>query len=361
MFAPGNSAITRHARHVRIVSPVIRYISTLAAGVAGGAFFAWLGLPIPWLLGPIVTTAALNLSGIRMSCPRGSRYLGQILIGAIIGLYFTPKLAVLVAGQLLWMVLVAIITIMLAGFGAWVHRRLSGLDTATAFFGSVPGGMAEMMNLGDRFGAEPGALTLSQTIRVAIVVMLIPAALIYFGEAGSDFFVPPASTVDWRFLPVLLGGAAIVSVALNRLGVTNAWMLGACAFTATLTFFEIELSAMPQIFSIVAQILIGASLGERFAREAMARAPLVIIGSAITTIVMMVVAAGLAFGIAAASDVSVWAMLAAAAPGGLAEMSITAQVLGLGVPLVTAYHVVRVFMITLFTLPMYRLGVRLFN
>jgi hypothetical protein len=45
----------------------------------------------------------------------------------------------------------------------------------------------------------------------------------------------------------------------------------------------------------------------------------------------------------------------------LAEMSITAQVLGLGVPLVTAYHVVRVFMITLFTLPMYRLGVRLFN
>jgi uncharacterized protein len=338
---------------------MIRYASTLAAGAAGGAFFAWLGLPIPWLLGPIIATAGLNLSGVRMSCLRGGRQLGQILIGTVIGLYFTPKMAVLVAGQLPWMLLVALVTILLGGFGAWVHHRLSGLDTATAFFGSVPGGMAEMMNLGDRFGAEPVALTLSQTIRVTIVVMLIPAALTYFGEHGSDIFVPAASIVDWHYVPLLLGGAILVSMTLSRLGVTNGWMLGACAFTASLTFFEIELSAMPTIFIISAQVLIGASLGERFQRDAMARAPLVILGSAITTIVMMLVAAGLALGIAAASGVSVWAMLAAASPGGLAEMSITAQVLDLGVPLVTAYHVVRIFMITLITLPMYRLGVRL--
>jgi uncharacterized protein len=152
-----------------------------------------------------------------------------------------------------------------------------------------------------------------------------------------------------------------VSLALNRLGVTNGWMLGACAFTALLTYFEFELSAMPRFFSIAAQVLIGASLGERFERDAMARAPLVILGSAITTVVMMAVATGLALGIAALSGISIWAMLAAAAPGGLAEMSITAQVLGLGVPLVTAYHLIRVFMITLITLPMYRLGTRFSN
>jgi uncharacterized membrane protein AbrB (regulator of aidB expression) len=39
-------------------------------------------------------------------------------------------------------------------------------------------------------------------------------------------------------------------------------------------------------------------------------------------------------------------------------MSVTAQVLGLGVPLVTAYHIVRIFMITLITLPMFRLLLR---
>ena len=136
-------------------------------------------------------------------------------------------------------------------------------------------------------------------------------------------------------------------------------MLGPCAFVALLTVFEIRWTALPPVFLIAAQVLIGASLGERFEREALARAPLVILGAALTTVVMMATGAGLAMVIARATDISLSAMVAAAAPGGLAEMSITAQVLGLGVPLVTAYHIVRVFMITVLTLPLFRLARRI--
>jgi uncharacterized membrane protein AbrB (regulator of aidB expression) len=41
------------------------------------------------------------------------------------------------------------------------------------------------------------------------------------------------------------------------------------------------------------------------------------------------------------------------APGGIAEMCITAKVLQLGVPLVTAFHVARVVVILLTTVPLY--------
>ena len=47
--------------------------------------------------------------------------------------------------------------------------------------------------------------------------------------------------------------------------------------------------------------------------------------------------------------------LLAAAPGGIAEMSITAKVLRIGVAFVTAAHVVRYLIVVLFTIPMYRL------
>jgi uncharacterized membrane protein AbrB (regulator of aidB expression) len=47
------------------------------------------------------------------------------------------------------------------------------------------------------------------------------------------------------------------------------------------------------------------------------------------------------------------------APGGIAEMSITAKVLQLGVPLVTAFHVTRVAAVLLLTEPMYRGWLRL--
>ena len=42
------------------------------------------------------------------------------------------------------------------------------------------------------------------------------------------------------------------------------------------------------------------------------------------------------------------------APGGIAEMCITAKVLQLGVPLVTAFHVVRLVVLLLLTAPLFR-------
>jgi uncharacterized membrane protein AbrB (regulator of aidB expression) len=46
--------------------------------------------------------------------------------------------------------------------------------------------------------------------------------------------------------------------------------------------------------------------------------------------------------------------LLAAAPGGIAEMSITAKVLRIGVAYVTAAHVVRYVIVVLLTRPVYR-------
>ena len=47
-------------------------------------------------------------------------------------------------------------------------------------------------------------------------------------------------------------------------------------------------------------------------------------------------------------------MILAASPGGIAEMSITAKVLQLGVPVVTAFQVCRLVAVLLLVGPMYR-------
>lgn len=335
--------------------PLTRNVAGLAVGIAGGAVFSWIGTPIPWLLGSLLTVAAVNIAGWRIHCPAGGRQLGQIFIGVLIGLYFTPAVAGIVLAQLPWMILVAIVTIGLGGLGAVIQIRVARVSMATGYLASVPGGMAEMINLSDRLNAEPVALVVSQLTRVTIVVIAIPAALTYLGEHGSDVFKPAVLYVDWVYLTPLLGGAVLVSYLLNRAGMTNAWMLGACAFTAGLTAAGIQLSAVPADFLTAAQVLIGTSIGQQFERRALAQAPRVILGSALTTVVMMLASVLLALGITAATGISFWSMLASTAPGGLAEMSVTAQILGLGVPLVTGYHVTRVFLITLIALPMFRL------
>jgi uncharacterized membrane protein AbrB (regulator of aidB expression) len=68
-----------------------------------------------------------------------------------------------------------------------------------------------------------------------------------------------------------------------------------------------------------------------------------------------------AWGIALAGAVPTSTMVLATAPGGMAEMCVTAKVLQLGVPLVTAAHVTRVLIVVTTTAPVFRIAKRVRN
>ncbi len=343
-----------------ILRDIARCCPTLLLAASGGWLLSLVHVPLAWFFGALFAVAGINLIGVRMRGPRGFRQLGQIFIGSTIGLYFTPIVAGIVLAHLPWMLVVALVSIGFGGVGALIVGRLAGLDRATAFFGNVPGGMVEMLEIGDRYGASAVPLTLSQLTRVTIVVLSMPPALTILGQTGTEIFIPLARNINLPLLTVLILVASAAACLLHRLGMPNSWMLGSAFVTALPTLFEIEISIMPVELLNVAQVLIGIALGERFSRQAMASAPKVIIGSAFTTLVMMIAAVVLALFIAGQTGIVPAALIAATAPGGLAEMSLTAAVLKLGVPLVTAYHIVRVILITLLTLPLYQLGLVMF-
>jgi membrane AbrB-like protein len=256
------------------------------------------------------------------------------------------------------MALVAFLSLVVAGFGAVMLRKIARIDATTAFFGTVPGGMSEMLVIGDRVGAQPMLLTVAQVVRVTILVLTLPPAIVWSGATGAEMFAPHVVPVAWPNLIALLAACGLVALALNALGMTNAWMLGSCMLAALLTVLELEISGMPAYLTNAAQLLIGIMIGQRFQRDEFMRAPRVVIGAAVSTVFLMAACLGLAALLWTYTGLPFAALVAATAPGGLAEMSITAKVLNLGVPIVTAFHVMRVFMITLFTLPAYRvLGV----
>ena len=75
-----------------------------------------------------------------------------------------------------------------------------------------------------------------------------------------------------------------------------------------------------------------------------------------SVVLAVLVSALFAWGIALAGTVPISTMVLATAPGGMAEMCVTAKVLQLGVPLVTAAHVTRVIILVTTTAPMFRLA-----
>jgi len=332
------------------VNPALALV--LCAAVGGA--FAWLRMPLPWMIGPLLAMAACNFAGAELRSPPAARALGQIVIGTALGLYFTPMVGREV-GEHWWVLMAAaLIAILLGVLGGWVLSRASGVDAKTAFFASVPGGAVEMAILGERFHARVDRIALAQSLRVLIVVIAVPFAMTYSGAHGADTYAQVAVPLRWQGLATLLAVGSLAALLLNRLRMPNAFFFGPLATTIALTMNGVELSSLPTSLTSPAQMLLGCALGARFERRSLESAPRYVSAVLASVLVALLVSAAFGWAIGVAAGVSVPSMILAMAPGGIAEMCITAKVLQLGVPLVTAAHVLRVLVVIVSTGPVFR-------
>jgi uncharacterized protein len=329
------------------VNPVL----AIALCTVAGASCAWLRMPLPWMIGPLLAMAACNFSGAELRAPPAGRAAGQIVIGTALGLYFTPVVGREVVEHWPVLFLAALIAIFLGVLGGWVLSRASGVDAKTAFFASVPGGAAEMAILGERFHARVDRIALAQSLRVLVVVILVPFALTYSGAHGSETYVAVSVPFRWQWLLGLLVLAGAAALVLGRLRMPNAFFFGPLAVAIALTVNDLQLSAVPTVLTNAAQVLLGCALGARFERRSLESAPRYVCAVLVSIVIAILAAAGFGWAVAELSGLSVPSMILAMAPGGIAEMCITAKVLQLGVPLVTAAHVTRVLVLIVSTGP----------
>ena len=324
--------------------------------VSAGALFDWLKTPLPWMIGPLVAMALLNFSGARLRAPWGARQVGQIIIGTALGLYFTPVVAQQVVSFWHLLLLAALLAILTACVCAAFLSSVTDTDRTTAFFASVPGGAAEMAVLADRFGARVDRVAIAQSMRILAVVIVVPFVLTYSGVHGADVYVPATSSLDWGQLALLLMIATAGAGALALMRAPNAFMLGALFSVITLTVYEVNFSEMPPVVSNIGQLLIGCALGARFERSFLDRAPRFVAATLASIVLAICLAAVLGTSLAWAYGLPVPSVVLATAPGGIAEMCITAKVLQLGVPLVTAAHVTRVIVLVTGTGTLFRVA-----
>lgn len=335
-----------------------RIAATLALATAAGWVAQQAHLPLPWLLGPLLVTAALSMAGVPLAAAEPLRNAGQWAIGVALGLYFTPDVLRTIAA-LAPALLAGVAWALLIGWGFYrllwaVSGGRAGPDRATAYFAAAIGGASEMAVLAERHGARVDRVAASHSLRVLLVVTLIPVGFQVAGLQGLDAAMPAVRDVHAPGL-ALLALATLAGVALARaLGVPNAWVLGALAVTLVMTATGQVSSALPKPVTDAGQLFIGVALGTRFSPDFAREAPRWLAAVALGTLAMIVLSAGFAWLLARLVGLHPATVLLATSPGGIAEMCITAKVLQFGVPVVTAFHVVRYVAVLLLTGPLFR-------
>ena len=328
-------------------------IGALAVAVLAALLSVALHVPLPWMIGPMLAIAAVRMCGMHLTAPRGGRQAGQWIIGTALGLYFTPQVLERVGG-IAWLLIVgALFAVALGYVCGYLLAPLASTDRTTAIFASVPGGAAEMSILGERYGARVDQVAAAQSLRILIVVVTIPSIYAALRLHGADPFPAASGEVHWTRLVGLLAATALAGFVLQRFNLPNAFVLGALAVAIPLTAWEVAGSAVPRWLINIAQLLLGCALGSRFNRSSLSRAPRFVASVVATVLVAMAFSALFALAIATFTELHRATLVLATAPGGIAEMAVTAQVLDLGVPIVTAFHVTRLILLLTCTGPLF--------
>lgn len=338
----------------------LRQAGAIALGVAGGAGALALGLPLPWMLGPMILCTAAALAALPVAAPMWMRPWVIPVIGVMLGSSLTPEVLGAVPQWGITMALLPPFLILAAVFSYLLYRRFGGFDRKTAFFCAIPGGLSEMILFAEANAADHNKVALAHASRVLIVILCVS---LFFGlvlgvnSQGSANWTPMTalSPADWA----ILIGCGVIGVPLARLLRLPAdQLLGPMVLSGIAHATGLVTLPPPTVIVIVAQVVIGTTIGARFVGVRLRAVAGEMTLALVSSLAMIAVALAFAWVVHVAAGMPMEQAFLAYTPGGLAEMSLLALALHQDVAYVAVTHVVRIVLVIAGAMPMFRLIAR---
>lgn len=331
------------ARDALVVAEAHRWLRQAALAIPptfGGWLAAWLGVPLAWLVGSMLVTAAVSLSGIAVGVPKGIYRAGQITVAVAVGLTVSADVATRIVPHLPLILTGALVSVAVGRLLSPALARWGGMSPSTAHFSMVPAGISEMAELAGRRGADVGAVATFHTLRVMMVVMILPLALLLTtGASGVVMATTPAGISPQLFLALALGLAS--GLAASRIGMPSGFFVAPMLVISLLSGGGWVYAQMPGLLLALAQIALGMALGARFDRATVARLPRALAVGVPVLVLHGLLMVGIALGLARIWSFDPLLLVLGLATGGTAEMVLTAKIVAADAAMVAAYQVTR--------------------
>jgi membrane AbrB-like protein len=325
----------------------LRVLLTLAIAAVGGAVLGLLNLPAGWLTGGMVAVAVAALARAPVEITVWLRDTAFIVVGCFLGSSVSPELVSELPRWPISLAVLAVNLIALQWCAQMVLEKGFGWDRQTAFFAATPGLTSYVIALALPTKADISRIAVSQTIRVFLLVALLPKAVSLAGAGGGAVApaVPPVSLFD---LLVTLCGGAVGGLALAFGGLPAGGLLGALLVSGILHGTGLVAGGLPQPLLIAAYIVLGALIGTRFVGTTLATLASMSLASVAAFLVSVIIGIFGAWIAAWLTGEPLSQMVLAFAPGGIDIMTIMAFALGLDAAFVAAHQLARFALIAVY-------------
>lgn len=327
---------------------MIPYILAPTVAALGVAAFQLLDLPLPWLLGPIFACLLAALAGVPMRSVKLLDDGMRTILGVAVGATFTAALLVSMTAMWPTLLMIPIMVACIGAIGVPYFQRIWGFDFATSYYSSMPGGLQDMLLFGEEAGGDVRALSLIHATRVMVIVVSLPFLLRWVWDA--DLTNPPglpASSINpWQLALMAFCGIAGWRVA-KRLKMFGASILGPLLLAAGFALTNILQQRPPAEAVWAAQFFIGMSVGTKYAGVTLAEVRTYVTAALGFCVILLLLTIMFAEFIHLAMLAPAMETILAFAPGGQAELTVLALIVGADMAFVVAHHVLRLFVVIL--------------
>lgn len=319
---------------------------TVAVAVAGGSLFHALGMPVAWMSGPMIVTAALAMLDLPARMPPLLRDFGLLVAGVSLGSTVTPEAIAMIARYPLSVVGLAASVVATVVAAKTVLERMFGWDRPTAFLAAVPGALSMVMALAADSSGDVRKIAVVQAVRLFALVTLMPLAITATMTPQAH---PAQPIVSAPGMLLMFVATLAVSSIMGKMRFANPLFVAGMLTGTLLHVSGLVPGELPPVMGITGMVLIGVFSGLRFRGTTPRYLLTLLLPGVLSLSVALAIALAFALLVHWVTGLNLAAVLVAFAPGGVEAMIMMGAAMGLDTLYISTHHLMRTIGLNLVT------------
>ena len=309
-------------------------------------------VPLAWFLGPMLVTSLASLMGLKTKMPKLVLSSTLILLGLYIGSYIDKSLFSQMnqwAFTSLIMLIYIVVSVLIVSKYLQVFSKYG---RKTSIFSAAPGALGPLMILAEDEKSDLSQVATSHLIRLIIIITVFPFIVNSFYDVENIKMTEEIiKDQNILHLMLLIISSIFLIVIFDKFKIPAALLSGTLFASGFLQISEIASYQLPSNIIDYCLLILGSSVGCRFANKTFSEIASNALHSFVATFLLVILGLIAAFTASLIIDKNFFTLLLSYCPGGIYEVAVIAIFFDLDPEFVSFHHIIRLLMI-LFIVPL---------
>jgi len=325
-----------------------KFLLVIAISIPSAVIADYLQIPLAWMLGPMIAISISALMGVKVVMPKLALSGILIILGLYIGSYIDQNLINQMVNWI-WTSIIMFFYILVSILIVSKYlQKFSNYKKKTSIFSAAPGALGPLLILAEYENSDLSQVATSHLIRLIIIITVFPFIIVNFAETEA-LVIEKFNYLDQNHfnLIILLIGSIVLILFFEKIKIPAALLSGTLVASGILQITEVASYKLPDESINFCLLILGASVGCRFAEKTIKEVAKNTFHSLIATLLLVVLGILSAYIATFFVNNDFLTLVLSFCPGGIYEVAVIAIAFDLDPNFVAFHHIIRLLIILL--------------